>query len=423
MMSVSIEPLAAEHADAVLALGNDPAISRTSSIPHPLERGHVDAWIVANDASPRTVLTSVIRVAGVVVGTVTLKKLDAADGSGELSFWIGTQHQGKGYAMAAARLACQLGFNQLLLSAIHAHFLVQANVASGKILSACGLQRDPDRADLPVADRFAEAFPGDNWRFVRCARPSETSLAEAAQEYQRLWNAYMTEYCGGRGSCVELAIELMRQMLAGPSLRILDLGCGTGSFIQSLQATTALPALSIVGVDGSGRNLAIASALVGSDARVTLHQRDLTLPGWADGLGGATFDAVFTGWVTHEIEPWNLDTFYAEIARMLRPGGVLFNADFMTALSDGWRDLGADYQRRRVGSGFAQFRNRFDRYFPTLIAPVAASASPHQPSEQRTRWNKRHTPMDHLERLQRAGFVDAEEVWRYLGYSMVMAVR
>ncbi len=132
---------------------------------------------------------------------------------------------------------------------------------------------------------------------------------------------------------------------------------------------------------------------------------------------------VFTGWVTHEIEPWHLDTLYSEIARVLRWGGILFNADFMSALSGGWRDLGSDYQRRRVGIGFAQFRARFDRCFPTLETPPVATAAAHQPAEHRTRWNKRHTPTEHMQHLQRAGFVEAEEVWRYLGYSMVMAVR
>ena len=39
------------------------------------------------------------------------------------------------------------------------------------------------------------------------------------------------------------------------------------------------------------------------------------------------------------------------------------------------------------------------------------------------RWTVRHAPDAHRRLLLEAGFVDAEEVWRYLGSAMVMALR
>ena len=422
MSSVTIEPLAACHRAAILRLTGDPTLSETSSVPHPCLSEHVEAWIATNNVSPLATLTFAVLDAGTLVGAVTLKRLDGTDPSGELAYWIGKEHWGKGYATAASIKAIAYGFDRLLLSSIHSHYLQRSNAASGKILAKVSFQPDPHRADLPVTDRFAVNFPGDVWTFVRLAKPVKTEFAKAAQEYQRLWNAMMTDYCGGRQSCVDLVLELIRQTLGqNSSLRVLDVGCGSGAFIESLLATKGLPGLKVVGIDRSQRNLAIARSLLAKHENVSFEPVDLTAGGWAEQLGHESFDVAFLGWMTHEVEPWHLPTLYREIGAALRPGGLVFNADFMSALPDSWEDFGRDYQRRRTNpaatSNFKSFNARMNQ-LPEIAKTLARSDTTNQ-----TAWNVRHSVQAHLTHLRDAGFKDAEEIWRYLGYAMVMGIR
>lgn len=171
MTDVSIHLLREDHSEAMLRLASDPELSWTSSVPAVCEAAHIAAWIAENDASPRICLTFAIIDQGAVAGAVTLKRLDAPDKSGELSFWVGREHRGKGLARKAAELAVDYAFNRLRLAYLHAHCLGDSNPASRKTLEAVGFTADTSRSDLPVEGRFAERFKGDAWVFYRLDRP------------------------------------------------------------------------------------------------------------------------------------------------------------------------------------------------------------------------------------------------------------
>jgi RimJ/RimL family protein N-acetyltransferase/ubiquinone/menaquinone biosynthesis C-methylase UbiE len=415
MTDVSIELLGPAHADAILRLAQDPELSWTSSVPAACEAAHVAAWIGENEAATRSGLTFAIVDRGVVAGAATLKRLDAGDNSGELAFWVGREHRGRGLARQAAALVLDYAFDRLLLDYVHAHVLRDSNPASRRTLEALGFTADRGRADLPVADRFADRFAGDAWTFCRFDRPRPVALREAAIEYQRLWHGYMSSYCGGRTSCFELVEELMRQMLQGEALNVLDIGCGTASF-TARQLQLKSPPRRITAVDGSEKGLLVARQLVAPDAPVTFVKGDLTDNDWASELADGSYDAAFLGWVTHEIEPRHLPTLYANISRLLRPGGMLLNADFMDGLQGNWRGLGGDYQRRRLGNSFPAFNARFEK-LPEVAAAIARDR------QSKTRWTVRHPPDFHKQLLLDVGFAEAEEVWRYVGSAMVMAIR
>ena len=167
MTDVSIQILGATHAEAMLHLAGDPELSWTSSVPAACEAAHVAAWIAENNANPTSCLTFAILDRGVVAGAATLKRLDAADKSGELSFWVGREQRGKGLARKAAELAVDYAFSRLRLKYLHAHCLRDSNPASRKTLEAIGFTADKSRSDLPVEGRFAERFEGDAWVFYR----------------------------------------------------------------------------------------------------------------------------------------------------------------------------------------------------------------------------------------------------------------
>jgi len=234
------------------------------------------------------------------------------------------------------------------------------------------------------------------------------------ETYHRLFNAMMSEYCGGRHSCHELALELIGQMMERPRpLRVLDVGCGTGAFIE--EAYRKFGDCSVVGVDRSGKNLLVAEKILAGTAAV-IKRADIAQPGWIESLAEEPFDAVFVGWVTHEIAPWTLPSLYSGLAHALRDGGVLFNADSMSSLKESFQDLSIDYSRRRTTSEFRIFDQEFSRN-PDIRSQI------HETPIHRTRWNVRHRAETHIRLLAGAGFQDAEEIWRYLGHSLIMAIK
>jgi ubiquinone/menaquinone biosynthesis C-methylase UbiE len=102
---------------------------------------------------------------------------------------------------------------------------------------------------------------------------------------------------------------------------VLDVGCGTGTLAIALAA--ARPDATVTGVDGDPEALAIADGKPGA-ARVT----------WAPGLADAlpaeddSADVVVASLLFHHLDRPAKRAALREIARVLKPGGVLHIADW-----------------------------------------------------------------------------------------------
>ena len=107
-----------------------------------------------------------------------------------------------------------------------------------------------------------------------------------------------------------------RQLLPSLSgLDVLDAGCGPGITTEELLDAGA----SVVGADVSPRMLAHASERVGADADLLRLDLATKLPFTDD-----TFDLVHASLVFTYVRDW--DALFAEVARVLRPGGrVVFS--------------------------------------------------------------------------------------------------
>jgi ubiquinone/menaquinone biosynthesis C-methylase UbiE len=93
-------------------------------------------------------------------------------------------------------------------------------------------------------------------------------------------------------------------------LQVLDLGCGTGRHSLWMAAAGA----TVTGIDFSAGMLAEAQRKPGADAiRFVIHDLNLPLP------LSAEFDLVVSGLVLEHL--WNLDGFFAEAHRVLKPHG------------------------------------------------------------------------------------------------------
>lgn len=119
------------------------------------------------------------------------------------------------------------------------------------------------------------------------------------------------------------------ESVAGASPRVLDLAGSTGSITRRLLAR--LPEATSVVLDLDPVLLSIAQASFDGDDRVLVVEADLTDPTWPAALPPPRrrFDTVLTATAPHWLPPAQVATLYRQLRALLRPGGLLGNADHM----------------------------------------------------------------------------------------------
>lgn len=106
-----------------------------------------------------------------------------------------------------------------------------------------------------------------------------------------------------------------------PNMKVLDLGCGTGTL--TLMLKRAHPEAQVTGMDGDPQVLDIAR----NKSRGTTIQ-------WDEGLASSlpypdsTFDRVVTSLVIHHLTKEDKRRAFKEIYRVLKPSGELYVLDF-----------------------------------------------------------------------------------------------
>ncbi|MCA1562037.1 MAG: class I SAM-dependent methyltransferase [Acidobacteria bacterium] len=117
--------------------------------------------------------------------------------------------------------------------------------------------------------------------------------------------------------------QLLEQARLAPGVRILDIGCGTGTLL--LEAFRSQPIAVLCGIDGDSSILELASnkiARVGADVRLVAGlANDLPFrSGW--------FDHVFSTLMLHHLTHAEKIATLSEAYRVLRSGGELHIADW-----------------------------------------------------------------------------------------------
>jgi len=130
---------------------------------------------------------------------------------------------------------------------------------------------------------------------------------EIADRAETTWN--WDSASGRRRADRRASIFVERGGLA-PGRRALELGCGTGIFLEKVASAGA----HIVGLDLSADLLAKARARLVATPNVVLHRGNAEQMPYA----ASSFDAVYGSSVLHHLD---LDRALAEVFRVLRPGG------------------------------------------------------------------------------------------------------
>jgi ubiquinone/menaquinone biosynthesis C-methylase UbiE len=124
--------------------------------------------------------------------------------------------------------------------------------------------------------------------------------------------------------------RLLKQAGLRPLQRVLDIGCGTGTF--AIRIKRVHPASEVVGLDPDPKVLARASRKA-ERAAVAIRFDE----GSSDELPypDAAFDRVFSSFMLHHLQGNEKERTLREVRRVLRPGGSFHMLDFRKPESNG----------------------------------------------------------------------------------------
>jgi len=164
-----------------------------------------------------------------------------------------------------------------------------------------------------------------------------TLTRQAAAAWIKRWDAQQQEYMPDREERFTALIDAVQECAGRPDPLVLDLGCGPGSL--AVRLIERIPAANVVAIDADPLLLGLGLAAYGDQARpgsgetgsFRFVEQNLRVPGWSRALGlDRPADAVVSTTALHWLPPDALAAMYAEVATVLRPGGLLLNGDHLT---------------------------------------------------------------------------------------------
>lgn len=263
--------------------------------------------------------------------------------------------------------------------------------------------------------------------------------SEQAQTLMDAWEIHISSFCPGRSSAFQLSAELILAE-ANQSLQLAELACGYGGWSEFMQqaAAAANRQVGFTALDALGPRLEVYRTLLGETARMLPGDLLETLPALA--AEGPAFDAIFFGWAAHELASDQLMQIYGDTLRILKPGGRLLIADFVTDPDPELQALSVRLTQARRAALLADPHQRQQE----MLLKQGHSHGGHAHGDGHQHGHGAHahpghghaghqshanhpTPrhysaQEHFSWLRRAGFAQTAEVWRYLNSSLFLAV-
>jgi SAM-dependent methyltransferase len=223
-----------------------------------------------------------------------------------------------------------------------------------------------------------------------------------------------------RPDCIAAILAVLAELLPPGPWRLLDLGAGTGSLSRAV--LDRFPEATVVALDLDPVLMTIGQgALDEGDGRLSWKHVDLRAPDWPDRLGpDVSFDAVISLATLHHFSSPELAEIYDALARLIRPGGLLLNAEGLAAGPP------ASFLARRFDEARRRGSPPSDGWWEAIEADpgFAKAVAEREQLRDRMRSAGRHSSAEaHCRALRRAGFSEAAVAWRYLDEALVVGLR
>lgn len=240
-----------------------------------------------------------------------------------------------------------------------------------------------------------------------------------AHEWLRRWDRQQERYVADRKERFLVIGDVVEKACAGVAAPVVvDLGCGPGSLTTRLRDRVGGR---VVGVDADPFLLELARA---TGEGIDYLHADLTSPGWTDRVGG-TWDAAVSTTALHWIEPEPLAALYRELARVIRPGGVLVNGDHLQDDQPALRDLATHVRDRRAERAGVTGNEEWRPWWEAVRADtrLTDAFAPEELTCDHRGHGNRLGAREHAALLREAGFAEVGVVWQYGDDHVLVAVR
>ena len=147
-----------------------------------------------------------------------------------------------------------------------------------------------------------------------------------AQDWINRWDRQQEESLPDREDRFTALIDAVEEGTERRDPLVLDLGCGPGSL--AVRLLDRLPRAIVIGIDADPVSLTLGQAAYSGRPGLRFLDLDLRVPGWSGRLGlDRLADAAVSTTALHWLREPDLRAMYAELAAVLRPGGLLLNGD------------------------------------------------------------------------------------------------
>jgi SAM-dependent methyltransferase len=261
---------------------------------------------------------------------------------------------------------------------------------------------------------------------------------DTARDWIERWDRQQEESLPDREDRFTALIDAVEEGTGRPDPLVLDIGCGPGSL--GVRLLNRLPGATVIGIDADPVSLALGQAAYPDLPGLRFTDLDLRIPGWSARLGldpktpktpktpkspkaprgQRAADVAVSTTALHWLPEPDLRAMYAELATVLRPGGLLLDGDHFS--------LDAKESPMLARLDLALRRREDQRRFPRGHAESwsgwweAAAADPalaaHVAERKRRRVDAGHHGTEsnqlatHVEALKAAGFAEVGTLWQ-----------
>ncbi len=151
---------------------------------------------------------------------------------------------------------------------------------------------------------------------------------DAAQAWIARWDRQQECYLPDREDRFTALIDAVEEGAGRPDPLVLDLGCGPGSL--AVRLLDRVPAATVIAIDDDPVLLTLGRTACSGRPGLSFADVDLGAAGWPSRLGlDRQADAAVSTTALHWLAAPELAAMYAELAGVLRPGGLLLDGDHL----------------------------------------------------------------------------------------------